>query len=242
MGYQESIVTCEDFEYLEGLFRECGEDFFDERWVEIAGIGTLREDIRFKRSQKKYKEMKKGQKFFWIAGDRAFQRYIGRSRDGLFGVKVDESKNVDLVFIETCAKYLFTRLKNKPCFNYEKFEFKGAKKMSEDLIKVVVIEPMEQPVLKEVKNELKTFQNIVGGLIEHVGFEFKGKNIDLICNEEGKLLELPYNRSIYSDYVAGTFFITASDKEGNFISLEQEQIHEIMLMFDLDSKEFKAML
>lgn len=44
-------------------------------------------------------------------------------------------------------------------------------------------------------------QKVVGGLIEIVELEY---DVDLICNEEGKIYNLPMNRVIKNDIIAGT--------------------------------------
>ena len=55
------------------------------------------------------------------------------------------------------------------------------------------------------------------------------KDIDIICNDEGKLFRLPLNRSLTSDdqvydVIAGNMILAASDEEGNTIGLSKEQI------------------
>ena len=46
-------------------------------------------------------------------------------------------------------------------------------------------------------------QRVVGGLIEEIDLN---DNTVLVCNEEGKLMNLQANRSVGRDVVAGTFF------------------------------------
>ncbi len=58
-----------------------------------------------------------------------------------------------------------------------------------------------------VSNTLKNLQNIVGGYIEAVTVVDEDPKVVIICNEEGRLLSLPYNCTIegidfYGDIIA----------------------------------------
>ena len=74
------------------------------------------------------------------------------------------------------------------------------------------MEPLKVPYEKEISGDLKSMQAIVGGLIEVI-YPFEDPEIALICNDEGKILGLPYNRALRDedgrvyDVVAGTFFL-----------------------------------
>ena len=59
-----------------------------------------------------------------------------------------------------------------------------------------------------INNALKTFQNIVGGYIE-VG-PIGGSGAVMICNEEGKLLGLPYNFRKPNDIIVGTVIVVGT--------------------------------
>lgn len=82
-----------------------------------------------------------------------------------------------------------------------------------DKIRILVIEPYKEPYQLKVEHTLKNLQNIVGGLIEYIELEH---NVDLICNEEGKILGLPLNRKVGYDVICGTFFIAGNTKERLF--------------------------
>ncbi len=96
------------------------------------------------------------------------------------------------------------------------------------MIKVVIVEPNKKPRVALVKNKLSDLQAIVGGYIETI---LARSDIILVCNEEGKLMELPYNRTVYGEPIVGTFFLTASNYDGEFISLTDEQIKWCMDCF-----------
>lgn len=97
-------------------------------------------------------------------------------------------------------------------------------------MKVIVVEPMKPPAVREMENTLPAMQAVVGGPIQAV-YPFE-ERIALICHEEGKLLGLPLNRALYNtetgaiyDVIAGTFFLCgAPPEEENFGSLTEPQI------------------
>ncbi len=78
-------------------------------------------------------------------------------------------------------------------------------------MKILLVEPGKEPVLKEIDGSLKSMQEIVGGTIQAL-YPFE-EPVALICNDEGKLLGLPLNRALRDengqiyDIVAGTFFL-----------------------------------
>ncbi|MBQ8997217.1 MAG: DUF3846 domain-containing protein [Clostridium sp.] len=80
--------------------------------------------------------------------------------------------------------------------------------------------------IQTVANTLKSYQDIVGGYIETYPL---GKDLILVLNEEGKLMDLDVNFAIpyksgYTEYIVGDVAIVNSDEEGNFASLNDEQI------------------
>ena len=87
---------------------------------------------------------------------------------------------------------------------------------------VLVVEPGYAPYEKEI-NGLQEMQEVVGGLIQAI-YPFQ-EPVAVVCNDEGLLLGLPFNRSMDGGYggVCGTFFICGLGEE-NFCSLTPEQI------------------
>lgn len=93
-------------------------------------------------------------------------------------------------------------------------------------MKVLLVKPEMHPQVVEIENELEVLQKIVGGLIETV-YPFEDE-VRLICNEEGKLLNLQMNRALYDngsvyDVIAGDFLVVGMGVE-DFCSLTDEQI------------------
>ena len=87
---------------------------------------------------------------------------------------------------------------------------------------VLVVEPGHLPYEKEI-NGLEEEQAVVGGLIEPI-YPYE-EAVAIVCNEEGLINGLPFNRSVPGGYggVFGTFFICGLGEE-NFTSLTPEQI------------------
>ena len=90
-------------------------------------------------------------------------------------------------------------------------------------MRVLVVEPGKQPEEREIDGSLESMQQIVGGLIQAI-YPFDD-TVALICNDEGKLLGLPWNRVVGYDIIAGTFFLCDAPPDSeNFKSLTEEQL------------------
>lgn len=94
---------------------------------------------------------------------------------------------------------------------------------------VLVVEPEFAPYEKEI-NGLKEMQDVVGGLIQAI-YPYE-EPVALVCNDEGILMNLPFNRRVSGGYggVHGTFFICGL-KEDNFCSLSPEQMKRYSKLF-----------
>ena len=94
-------------------------------------------------------------------------------------------------------------------------------------IKVLKVAPGEYPKEVVLENNLDALQKAVSigcdcqGLIEVVGLD---DGVCIICNEEGKLLNLTGNRRLGGDIIAGVFYVVGEEKCGNFVSLTEAQI------------------
>lgn len=87
------------------------------------------------------------------------------------------------------------------------------------LLSIAVKEPGRPLERRQLANELKAFQDIVGGYIEVVHLPHE---ILLVCNEDGKLLELPPNIPIAGNVIVGTV-IFCSSAGSEFASLSDVQ-------------------
>ena len=61
-------------------------------------------------------------------------------------------------------------------------------------MQVVIVEPEKKPFVQNIDDTLTSMQHIVGGTIQAV-YPFE-EPVALICNDEGKLLNLPLNRAL----------------------------------------------
>lgn len=101
-------------------------------------------------------------------------------------------------------------------------------------MRVLVAEPMKPCYVQEIDG-LDDMQRIVGGEIEAT-YPFM-EPVAVICNAEGKLLGLPYNRPLLDDsglpydIVCGTFFMAGLGAE-DFVSLTAEQIQRYKDFYD----------
>ena len=103
-------------------------------------------------------------------------------------------------------------------------------------MKVVVVEPQKTPVVREIDAGLEAMQKIVGGSIEAV-YPFD-EPVALICNEAGKLLNLPLNRALRDDagevydIISGTFLLCAAPPDSNnFAGLTDRQVKTYLEWF-----------
>jgi len=95
--------------------------------------------------------------------------------------------------------------------------------MKENMITVLKIEVGEPPKIKEIPNELSCLQHEVGGLIECV---YLDDGSIAVVNEEGKLNGMEPNRRLGADIICGPFFICGDSLDGDFASLNEEQIQK----------------
>ena len=111
---------------------------------------------------------------------------------------------------------------------FKKIEFDENKTIPpENVLRVVYVEPNKPAYETEIENTLKALQRAVGGYIEAVSIS---GGISLVCNEEGKLDNLPGNRRIGNDIIAGAFVIVGNGEE-DFRSLTDEETNRYLKEF-----------
>lgn len=77
----------------------------------------------------------------------------------------------------------------------------------------------------EIGTDLKSMQALVGGNIEHVRLRGRFEGLHMWVNETGQLDELPlWTTPFYPTPIAGDFFITRVDAEGETTSLTDEDL------------------
>ena len=98
-----------------------------------------------------------------------------------------------------------------------------------------MVKPYELPKEVEIDNTLEAKQELVGGWIE-CAYLPNDDSVVLICNEEGKINNMPLNRDIGHDIIFGPFLIVGNDYEnGGYKSLTSEQILNYKIRFDKHS-------
>ena len=106
--------------------------------------------------------------------------------------------------------------------------------MNEANIKVLMVEPGKHPKETMLVNELDALQKAVSigaeyqGLIEIIHLE---DNICLLCNEEGKLLQLQGNRRVGRDIIAGVFYVCKEGTDGDLCSLNDDEMEQYKKRF-----------
>ena len=103
------------------------------------------------------------------------------------------------------------------------------------LLYTIVVEPNKPAYAKEIKSDLESLQHEVGGLIQAL-YPF-ADDVAIICNDEGKLHNLPPNRPLYDeesgdiyDVICGTFLVVGLT-EDDFGSLSEEQIEKYLVKY-----------
>ena len=106
--------------------------------------------------------------------------------------------------------------------------------METEKMKVLVVEPLKKPYVKEIDSGLASLQHEVGGYIQAV-YPWE-EMCAIVCDEEAKLTGKELNRALRDkdghiyDIVAGTFLIVGLS-EDDFTSLTDEQIQKFSKKF-----------
>lgn len=101
-------------------------------------------------------------------------------------------------------------------------------------IKVLLVEPLEEPRIVTVEHTLKNLQNLVEGYIQAI-YPWEDP-VALICNEDGIAMRLPLNRMLRDatgevyDIIHGTFFITGLSHD-NFSSISDKLAERYKKLF-----------
>lgn len=97
-------------------------------------------------------------------------------------------------------------------------------------ITVAIKEPGQPMREALIKNELSEFQKLVGGYIETI-LPLKNKNIVAVLNDSGKILGLLPNFKLRNDIIVGTVVFSKSNNDGEFVSLNKNDIWQIKELF-----------
>jgi hypothetical protein len=106
--------------------------------------------------------------------------------------------------------------------------------MKEQHIKALKIAPLERPEICYLENTLEALQKAVSigadyvGLIEIIDLD---ERTCIVCNEEGKLINLMPNRRLGDDIICGVFYVVGQNDEGDLTSLTDEEIERYAKQF-----------
>ena len=79
-------------------------------------------------------------------------------------------------------------------------------------MRILIVEPDRHPRMAEIPHSLEAMQQIVGGYIE-ITYPWEDP-VALVCDEEGLLKQLPFNRLVaHQCAIFGTFFLCGIGEE-----------------------------
>ena len=121
-----------------------------------------------------------------------------------------------------------------------------------EMLRVILCEPGETAEVVEIEDELESMQDLVGGLIEpydpfYSETDPRYENVILVCNKEGKLMQLPLNRAIVDedgrvmDVIRGPFFLCYAPVESErFLSIPPDLEEEFLRKYELPEKFYRS--
>ena len=102
-------------------------------------------------------------------------------------------------------------------------------------MRILVFEPLKEPYVKDIEDDIQAMQEVVGESIEPIYFESDGKALAW-CNDEFLLNGSKPNRIIGNTLVHGTFYISGNCLneygEWDSCSLTDDQIKKYSEMFE----------
>ena len=117
--------------------------------------------------------------------------------------------------------------------------------ITNERINVLFLQTGKMGRMVEIEDSLDAMQELVGGPIEeYMPFE---DDVAIVCNEEGKMMRLPWNRGIKDedgqlmDIIAGDFFICYAPIESEkFLSLPSDLEKKYKEKFELPEQVFQT--
>ena len=121
-----------------------------------------------------------------------------------------------------------------------------------EMLRVILCRPGEAAEIIEIEDNLESMQELVGGLIEpydpfYSETDPRYENVILVCNEEGKLRQLPPSRAIVDedghvmDVIAGPFFLCYAPIESErFLSMPPDLEEEFRKKYELPERIYRT--
>jgi hypothetical protein len=92
---------------------------------------------------------------------------------------------------------------------------------------ILIKKPNSDFELAKINNSFEEYKKILGGYVELIPFY---KKITILVNEEGRLLDLPFNIGVNNIPIYGNM-IFVSRKKSDFTSLTKRQINQIKKLY-----------
>ena len=91
-------------------------------------------------------------------------------------------------------------------------------------MRVMIIPAQKLPMVKDIEGHLYDLQYYVDGFIEPCApVQLRQQGIEILCNEEGLLRQLPVNINLFPFFFVGTLVAVGVDDD-EFTSLTAEQV------------------
>lgn len=102
-------------------------------------------------------------------------------------------------------------------------------------MKILVKKPNEKPYVTEIENTLEGIGSIIDGFFEIIRIrQFPG--LCCVCDDEGKLKDLPYNFTLYNDDIVGAVFFV-NEEHTDFVDINEGYLEILNAMFkDLEEE------
>lgn len=217
-------MDCNDLEELYEMFNTEGHPLLRGHCMSVSDVVLVNGDvpdligkIRFYASSDCFEECLYTDEGKFKA-DIDDARFVGRT------IRVDDLKGTHTPIVENGAYFC-------DAIGFKKIDFdESLTQKSDNLMRVVYVEPNKVPYVTEIEHTLAAEQKAVGGFIEPI-YNDDGTTC-LIGNEEAKLIGMEGNRRIFdgSQIIAGPFFVCGLT-EDDFRSLTDEEVDKYMDMF-----------
>ena len=105
---------------------------------------------------------------------------------------------------------------------------------NKDLIKAVIKYPGKEPKVVMHLNTLRSYQKFVEGYIEAVPFPGRDDSMDIVMNDEGKILHMEANIFVpeYKDIFVGPIIAVGLNKDRVWRSLTDEEVEYAIKYFN----------
>lgn len=125
------------------------------------------------------------------------------------------------------------------------------KNNEKEMLRVIYCKPNEAAEVVEIYDDLEAMQDLVGGLIEpydpfYSDSDPRYENVILVCNEEGKLRQMPPCRAIIDedgrlmDVIRGPFFLCYSPIDSEkFDSIPLDLEEEFLKKYEKPERFFR---